>query len=70
MSRFTEISDSTARYDALAANHDLNRHSHLAETWVPLWPSAYDAAMWQWVARELTARVVVVASQPVSHAAE
>lgn len=69
--RFTEIpTTAAARFDTLAANYDLNRHSHLAETWVPLWPTAYDAAMWQWVARELTARVGVVASQTISQAAE
>ena len=43
-----------ARYDAAHENHDFQRAARMAETWAPLWPTAYDAAMWRWVVRKLT----------------
>lgn len=44
--------------DAIQANHDLNRGERSLSN--NPWPTAYDAAMWQWVCRKEAGQFMIL----------
>ena len=47
-----------AQFDAIQANHDMNRGERALSN--NLYPTAYDEAMWQWIARRLAGEWMIL----------